>query len=122
MRDRLLRTVFRAAAPAGPRSRLTIMIFHRVLPEPDPLRPDEPCAEEFDTTRPSFPKLASRPCDPLAAGSRNWLTDAERFTQIPEIAGDDAAEGSSARQSRTRRFACSEGVGRRTEAESDPKG
>jgi len=30
------------------KSRLSILIFHRVLPEHDPLRPDEPVIDEFD--------------------------------------------------------------------------
>lgn len=30
------------------KQRLSILIFHRVLPEHDPLRPDEPTVEEFD--------------------------------------------------------------------------
>jgi peptidoglycan/xylan/chitin deacetylase (PgdA/CDA1 family) len=33
----------------GPLSRcLSILIYHRVIPEPDPLAPDEVCASEFD--------------------------------------------------------------------------
>lgn len=33
----------------GPRcSRFGVLIFHRVLPEPDPLQPDEICAAQFD--------------------------------------------------------------------------
>jgi peptidoglycan/xylan/chitin deacetylase (PgdA/CDA1 family) len=35
-----------AARFAGPR--LSILIFHRVLPKPDPLFPGEPCAERFE--------------------------------------------------------------------------
>jgi peptidoglycan/xylan/chitin deacetylase (PgdA/CDA1 family) len=35
-------------SPAGPRARLSILIFHRVLPRPDPLYPDEPDAARFD--------------------------------------------------------------------------
>ena len=37
------------ASPAGARARLSIFIFHRVLPEPDPLFPEEPDAARFDT-------------------------------------------------------------------------
>lgn len=33
---------------AGKQARLAILIYHRVLPAPDPLRPDEPDAERFD--------------------------------------------------------------------------
>ncbi|MGL1832984.1 polysaccharide deacetylase family protein [Rhodocyclaceae bacterium SMB388] len=36
------------ASPAGPRSRLTILIYHRVLPTPDPLLPDTPDRVAFD--------------------------------------------------------------------------
>src|SRR5687768_16576249 len=33
----------------GPWSRcLSILIYHRVIPEPDPLLPDEICARQFD--------------------------------------------------------------------------
>src|SRR5436305_15020348 len=35
-------------SPGGPRGRLSIMIFHRVLPAPDPLRPSEPDAARFE--------------------------------------------------------------------------
>jgi peptidoglycan/xylan/chitin deacetylase (PgdA/CDA1 family) len=35
-------------SPAGARGRLSILIFHRVLPAPDPLFPDEVDAERFD--------------------------------------------------------------------------
>lgn len=42
---------YRAAAhllsPGGPGARLTIMIFHRVVAEPDPLQPREPTVEVF---------------------------------------------------------------------------
>lgn len=41
--------LFKLASPAGPRARLSILIFHRVLPEPDPLFPDEMHADHFDT-------------------------------------------------------------------------
>lgn len=40
----LLQTV----SPAGARGRLSILIFHRVLPRPDPLFPEEVDAERFD--------------------------------------------------------------------------
>lgn len=36
-----------ALSPAGPRARLTTLIFHRVLPEPDPLFPGEADAASF---------------------------------------------------------------------------
>ena len=41
-------TPFRWLSPAGPGGRLSIFIFHRVLAQADPLRPDEPDAERFD--------------------------------------------------------------------------
>jgi peptidoglycan/xylan/chitin deacetylase (PgdA/CDA1 family) len=37
------------ASPAGARSRLSILIFHRVLAQPDALSPDEPDAARFET-------------------------------------------------------------------------
>lgn len=37
------------ASPGGPGARLSILIFHRVLPAPDPLVPDIPHAAEFET-------------------------------------------------------------------------
>ena len=42
------KTAFSLASPAGSRARLTILIFHRVLPAPDPLFPDEPCVKRFE--------------------------------------------------------------------------
>lgn len=44
----ILRALTALAAPAGPRSRLSVFYFHRVLAEPDPLLPDEPDARSFD--------------------------------------------------------------------------
>jgi len=45
------RCTIRAAAAAlsgrGPRASLLVLIFHRVLPEPDPVLPDEPDAARF---------------------------------------------------------------------------
>ncbi len=35
-------------SPAGPRARLSILVFHRVLPQPDPLFPGETHAASFD--------------------------------------------------------------------------
>jgi peptidoglycan/xylan/chitin deacetylase (PgdA/CDA1 family) len=35
-------------SPGGRAGRLTILIFHRVLPQHDPLNPDEPSAAEFE--------------------------------------------------------------------------
>ncbi len=39
--------LYRLLAPAGARGRLVVLIFHRVLPEPDALRPGEPDLVEF---------------------------------------------------------------------------
>jgi peptidoglycan/xylan/chitin deacetylase (PgdA/CDA1 family) len=44
----LIRSALAAASPAGDRARVSILIFHRVLPERDPLFPDEPDVERFD--------------------------------------------------------------------------
>jgi len=44
----LLRTLGGAASPAGPRGRLLVLIYHRVLREFDPLQPDEPDAGRFE--------------------------------------------------------------------------
>jgi hypothetical protein len=33
---------YRMLAPEGKRSRLTVLIYHRVLPDRDPLHPTEP--------------------------------------------------------------------------------
>lgn len=44
----LLRGLLSAVAPGGARARLSILIFHRVLPAPDPLFPGEICVEEFE--------------------------------------------------------------------------
>jgi peptidoglycan/xylan/chitin deacetylase (PgdA/CDA1 family) len=41
-------TIARRLSPAGPAARLSILIFHRVLPAPDPLFPDEFDARSFD--------------------------------------------------------------------------
>lgn len=42
------RAFFEALSPAGRRARLTVLIFHRVLPRPDPLLPGVPDAEQFE--------------------------------------------------------------------------
>jgi peptidoglycan/xylan/chitin deacetylase (PgdA/CDA1 family) len=44
----MLRLPLTLTSPAGPRGRLSILIFHRVLPEPDPLCPDAPDASQFE--------------------------------------------------------------------------
>jgi len=42
------RYAFSVVSPAGKNGRLSILIYHRVLPEFDPLFPDEPDAQRFD--------------------------------------------------------------------------
>jgi len=42
------RYAFKFASPGGARGRLSILIFHRVLAETDPLFPGEPSAAQFD--------------------------------------------------------------------------
>ena len=44
----LMRSAAHWFSPAGPSARLSVLIFHRVLPEPDPLFPDEMHARRFD--------------------------------------------------------------------------
>ena len=44
----ILKSAFELASPAGKRAKLSILIFHRVLPEIDPIFPDEPDAHRFD--------------------------------------------------------------------------
>ncbi|MBI3350398.1 MAG: polysaccharide deacetylase family protein [Burkholderiales bacterium] len=43
-----MKFLFHLLSPAGGKGRLTVLIFHRVLPQPDPLMPDEMDAERFD--------------------------------------------------------------------------
>ena len=42
-----IRAAVSAAYPGGARARMAILIFHRVLPEPDPLLPDVPDVSRF---------------------------------------------------------------------------
>ncbi|MCZ4313788.1 polysaccharide deacetylase family protein [Comamonadaceae bacterium G21597-S1] len=44
----MLKQVFQWLSPSGARARLSVLIFHRVLPSPDPLFPDEIDARRFD--------------------------------------------------------------------------
>lgn len=44
----LIKTALNIASPNGPRSKLTILIFHRVLPAPDALLPGEPDVIRFE--------------------------------------------------------------------------
>jgi peptidoglycan/xylan/chitin deacetylase (PgdA/CDA1 family) len=48
MLDSLMRPLFGLASPAGTVGKLSILIFHRVLPRPDPLFPAEVDAVQFD--------------------------------------------------------------------------
>ena len=43
------RWMFNMLSPAGANARLSVLIFHRVLPAPDPLFPGEPDAVRFET-------------------------------------------------------------------------
>lgn len=44
----MLKGLFSLMSPAGPRARLSVLIFHRVLARPDPLSPDELDAARFE--------------------------------------------------------------------------
>lgn len=44
----MLKPLFSVLSPAGPKARLSILIFHRVLAEPDPIFPGEVDARRFD--------------------------------------------------------------------------
>ena len=43
-----MKALFRLLSPPGAHARLNVLIFHRVLPQPDPLFPDEVDARRFD--------------------------------------------------------------------------
>lgn len=43
-----MKFIFSKLSPAGPKARLSVLIFHRVLPEPDPMFSDEIHAHRFD--------------------------------------------------------------------------
>ena len=47
--DSMIKPLFARASPQGRQARLSVLIFHRVLAQPDPLFPDELCAGRFDT-------------------------------------------------------------------------
>ncbi len=57
------------AAPAGPRSRLSVFYFHRVPEQPDPLLPSEPDARMFDRML-GWIGSQFRVLDPLEASRR----------------------------------------------------
>lgn len=44
----LIKTALSLASPGGSNGKLSIFIYHRVLPQPDPIFPDEPCTARFD--------------------------------------------------------------------------
>lgn len=44
----MLKPLLGWASPTGPKARLSVLIFHRVLPDPDPLFPEEMHARRFD--------------------------------------------------------------------------
>jgi peptidoglycan/xylan/chitin deacetylase (PgdA/CDA1 family) len=44
----LARHLFESLSPAGHKARLSVLIFHRVLPEPDPIFPNEIYQTQFD--------------------------------------------------------------------------
>lgn len=44
----ILKPVMRLVSPAGPRGKLLVFIFHRVLAQSDPLLPAEPTGAQFD--------------------------------------------------------------------------
>lgn len=46
----MIRPLFSALSPSGARARLVIMIYHRVLHQPDPLFPEEVHSQRFDET------------------------------------------------------------------------
>lgn len=43
-----MKFILSKVSPCGPKARLSVLIFHRVLPAPDPLFPDEMHAARFD--------------------------------------------------------------------------
>ncbi len=45
----IYRSLLSLLSPSGDAARLSVLIFHRVLPEPDPLFPDEMHARRFDS-------------------------------------------------------------------------
>ncbi len=45
---KMLKPFISLMSPAGPKGRLSVLIFHRVLRKPDPLFPDEMHAQRFD--------------------------------------------------------------------------
>lgn len=49
IKNKLYRTATHLLSPHGKRARLTTLIYHRVLPQADPLFPDETTEERFDS-------------------------------------------------------------------------
>ncbi len=69
-----MRSVASALSPAGERGSLLVLTYHRVLPEPDPMLPDEPDARTFaaqmDLVRELFQVLTvSEAADRLRTGT-----------------------------------------------------
>jgi len=64
--DAVLNTLLSFASPGGARGGLSVLIFHRVLAEADPLRPNEPTAAVFESRL----RWLNRHCNvvPLAEG------------------------------------------------------
>ena len=48
MLSSISRGAIRLLSRGGESGRLSVFIFHRVVPTPDPLCPDEPCADQFE--------------------------------------------------------------------------
>jgi hypothetical protein len=77
----MLRLPLSWLSPGGPRGRLSILIFHRVLPEPDALIPELPDAAEFEATMrwvrdwfnvlPPLLRMKKLTCDVSTSGEKN---------------------------------------------------
>ena len=71
-----MKLLFSLLSPAGRRARLSVLIFHRVLPVPDPLFPDEVDVRRFDA---------------ICAWMRQWfnvLPLGEAVERLSAMAGD----------------------------------
>ena len=73
--DLLCRFITRQLAPAGANAKLSIFIFHRVLPDADPLLPFEPSAEQFEW----MVRYISRTFNVLSLGEAVRLLQAGRL-------------------------------------------
>jgi peptidoglycan/xylan/chitin deacetylase (PgdA/CDA1 family) len=70
----LRRAALSILSPAGGRARLQVLTYHRVLPEPDPLLPDEPDAAAFRAQMTALARLCNvlplpEAAERLAAGT-----------------------------------------------------